>query len=230
MNPTNSPQRINKYLALELGVSRREADKLIERGRVSVNGKTAVLGDRASERDTIYLDDKPIHQNAKLVYIALNKPVGYVCSRKKQGETPTIYSLVPKELQNLKTVGRLDKDSSGLILLTNDGDFTLRMTHPRYKKTKIYNIKLSKPLEALHQQMISDYGVDLPDGKSQLILEKISDDRKSWQVTMHEGRNRQIRRTFAALDYRVTDLHRIQFGNYSLGDIRPGKHQVVNIQ
>jgi 23S rRNA pseudouridine2605 synthase len=224
--------RLNKYLALQLGVSRREADNLIDQQKVTINGKLATLGARFNQDDKIIVDGKEIKGNTKYEYIALNKPTGYVCSRKQQDNNPTIYDLLPESLHYLKPVGRLDRDTSGLILLSNDGDFAYQMTHPSFYKTKIYNIRLDRPLEPLHQQMISDYGVKLEDGPSKLQLERQNDekDRKNWIVTMHEGRNRQIRRTFGSLGYTVIKLHRTNFGNYSLDDIRPGKYKILNIQ
>ncbi len=101
------------------------------------------------------------------------------------------------------------------------------MTHPSFYKVKRYKVSLDRALEPLHQQMISDIGVDLEDGKSQLTLERESDDRKDWIVTMHEGRNRQIRRTFNALGYMVTKLHRSNFGNYNIGDLQSGAFEIV---
>lgn len=223
--------RLNKHLALQLGVSRREADNLISAGRVRINGNKAVLGARIASDSQITVDSKPLLAKAELKYVLFNKPVGYVCSRKAQGDNPTIYSVLPADYKALKPVGRLDKDSSGLILLTNDGDFAYQMTHPKFYKTKVYEVKLSTDLQPLHQQMIADYGVDLPDGKSKLGLMRLSDtNRTDWQVTMSEGRNRQIRRTFAALGYEVVVLHRTQFGNYSLGDMKSGEHKLANIQ
>ncbi|RYX78032.1 rRNA pseudouridine synthase, partial [bacterium] len=128
----------------------------------------------------------------------------------------------------LKPVGRLDRDSSGLILLTNDGDFAYEMTHPKFIKTKIYQVTLGHDLEPLHQQMISDHGINLEDGVSKLQLERRSDDeRKTWTVTMHEGRNRQIRRTFSSLGYDVIKLHRTDFGPYTLGNLESGKLEIV---
>ncbi len=154
----------------------------------------------------------------------MNKPVGYVCSRKQQGNVPTIYSLLPKKYQGLKTVGRLDKNSSGLILFTNDGDFAYQMTHPKFVKYKTYHVELNRDLEPLHQQMISDFGIKLPDGVSKLSLSKLDENsRKKFQVEMSEGRNRQIRRTFEALGYEVKKLHRISFGKYNLNDLKPGE-------
>ena len=220
--PTGQEVRLNKFLAERLGVSRRQADDIIASGKVSVSGKTAVLGARIGKNDKVCYNGKIIPFEVSFLYLALNKPVGYVCSRRRQGETPTIYELLPEKYQGLKTVGRLDKDSSGLILLTNDGDFAFQHTHPKFVKEKRYEVTLDRDLEPLHQQMISDYGIDLPDGKSKLGLLHLDDGRKKWLVTMSEGRNRQIRRTFAAVGYQVEALHRIQFGKYQLSGLKPG--------
>lgn len=220
--------RLNKWLALQLGISRREADELIAKGKISINGSTAALGAQITPGSEIIKNDNVlITTRATLRYIALNKPTGYVCSRKRQGSNPTIYGLLPDEYHDLKPVGRLDKDSSGLILLTNDGDFAHHMTHPSYYKTKIYEVMLDKSLEPLHQQMISDYGVTLEDGVSKFELERLDDTRMSWRITMSEGRNRQIRRTFASLGYSVLKLHRNTFGSYHLGSLKKGAFQVV---
>ena len=159
----------------------------------------------------------------------LNKPVGYVSSRKAQGEVPTLYELLPEKYQKLKTVGRLDKNSSGLILLTNDGDFAFKHTHPKFYKLKTYLVELDQTLAPLHQQEISDFGIHLEDGLSKLFLTKLDKGRLKWQVEMSEGRNRQIRRTFAALGYKVVKLHRIEFGNYQLGDLKTGEFKLVEL-
>ncbi len=223
LEDSSNSTRLNKYLATNLGVSRREADILIERGCVSINGSIAKIGDRVLDGDVVERQGKKISTQS-LIYLALNKPVGYVCSKKRQDETPTIYELLPAKYQSLKSVGRLDKNSSGLILLTNDGDFAFQMTHPSFVKNKTYLVSLDRDLEPLHQQMISDFGIKLPDGVSKLGLTRLSDDsRCDWQVDMSEGRNRQIRRTFDALGYKVTKLHRISFGPYSLGELAEGK-------
>lgn len=180
----------------------------------------------------------------EFLYYGFNKPVGYVCSRRAQGNAPTIYDILPKELRSLKTVGRLDKDSSGLILLTNDGDFAYQMTHPKFIKEKIYLVELDHDLAPLHQQEIADFGVEIGDGVSRLglvrlsaqefseamgenLTEKVTEERKFFRVTMSEGRNRQIRRTFAALGYEVVRLHRVQFGKYCLGDLAPNEYMKV---
>lgn len=219
--------RINKFVAQATGVSRRTADGAIQQGRVAVNGHTATPGQDVTPTDTVTLDNQPITATSATTTIMLNKPVGYVVSRDGQG-SKTIYDLLPPELHHLKPIGRLDKDSSGLLLLTNDGQLAQELTHPKYQKTKIYQIELDKPLQPLHRQMISDHGLQLDDGPSKLMLQRLHEGNdKAWQVTMHEGRNRQIRRTFAALGYDVRKLHRTRFGEYilaglTLGDYRAG--------
>lgn len=223
----SSSTRLNKFLALHLGLSRRQADELIGKGNVTVNDTVATLGMQVAASDIVVVKGKPLDTATAFIYLALYKPVGYVCSRRAQGNSPTIYELLPEHYHSLKTVGRLDRDSSGLILLTNDGDFAQQMTHPSYHKAKQYDVTLDRPLEPLHQQMIGDFGVDLDDGKSHLTLDRQSDDRTEWQVTMSEGRNRQIRRTFAALGYTVTALHRTHFGPYAIGDMKPGEFKEV---
>ena len=215
-------QRLNKYLATNFGVSRREADILIQKGSVEINNRKAEIGERVFDGDRVTIDGKEVNQRT-LVYIILNKPVGYICSRKRQGDTPTIYELLPEDLRQLKSVGRLDKDSSGLILLTNDGDFAFQMTHPKFYKTKKYTVMLDQGLEPLHQQMIADFGINLTDGLSKMVLVRLDEDRLRWDITLHEGRNRQIRRTFEALGYKVVALHRYQFDNYTLSGLEPGK-------
>jgi 23S rRNA pseudouridine2605 synthase len=218
------PIRLNKFLAERIGVSRREADDLIAAGKVTVDGKPAGLGARIDKTSKVCYNKKVIPFETDYLYIAMNKPVGYVCSRRAQGNAPTLYDLLPKEYQKLKTVGRLDKDSSGLILLTNDGDLAFQMTHPKFKKEKIYEVELDKTLEPLHQQMISDYGIMLDDGPSKFT---IIHDNNIYIVKISEGRNRQIRRTFAALGYTVTKLHRTNFGKFELSGLKPGEYVTI---
>lgn len=220
-----SKLRLNKFLAERLGFSRREADDLIASGKILVNNTPAVLGARIDKNDKVCYNKKIIPFDTEFLYVAMNKPIGYVCSRRAQGSAPTMYELLPKEYQKLKSVGRLDKDSSGLILLTNDGDFAFSMTHPKFHKEKVYEVELDKPLEPLHQQMISDFGVMLDDGPSKFTIMK--QENTSYTVILTEGRNRQIRRTFAALGYTVTKLHRTQFGKYQLSGLKPGECVII---
>lgn len=229
MHETSSSGRLNKYLAFHLGISRRKADELIERGQVAIDDQVATLGSRIETNETVTVSGKIITKKSTYTYIALHKPTGYVCSRKQQGDIPTIFSLLPGKYHHLKPVGRLDADSSGLILLTDDGDFAQHMTHPKYYKLKRYEISLDIDLEPLHQQMINDFGVQLEDGPSKLSLERMHEtSRRQWIVTMSEGRNRQIRRTFASLGYTVTRLHRFEFGAFRLDDLGEGEVRLIS--
>lgn len=225
--------RLNKFIASQFGSSRRAADELIEQGRATINGITAKLGSRFTPGvDTLTIDDQIVDTatEREKIYLLFNKPVGYICSRRIQGDIPTIYSRLPERYHYLKPVGRLDKDSSGLLFLTNDGDFAHHMTHPSFHKAKTYEVGLDKPLEPLHRQMISDHGIYLEDGLSKLQLARLFDDDDSqWLVRMHEGRNRQIRRTFLSLGYVVTRLHRTQFGPYRLENLKTGTTKIISI-
>lgn len=221
--------RINKFLAQATGLSRRAADQAIREVRVAINQTPASLGDSVTDKDMVTIDGRSVVTTAKLLTMVLNKPAGYVCSRAGQGNR-TIYDLLPPQYRHLKPVGRLDKDSSGVLLLTNDGNLANQLAHPRYAKTKVYEVTLDKPLAPLHQQMVNDHGVQLDDGPSQLALMKLDNAGRQWQITMSEGRNRQIRRTFAALGYHVTALHRVSFGAYHLADLQPGQYEVLSQQ
>lgn len=214
--------RINRFVALASGVSRRTADTWLNAGRIKVNGVQPQPGQQVSDSDTVRLDNRPLSLPATTQTIMFNKPEGYVCSRNGQG-SKTVYDLLPRKFRALKPVGRLDKNSSGLLLLTNDGTLAHQLTHPSFRKLKIYEVELNKPLQPLHRQMIGDNGIRLEDGLSRLNLERFHEGNDhAWRITMHEGRNRQIRRTFAALGYDVIRLHRTQFGNYLLENLSLG--------
>lgn len=228
MSTDTSSERLNKFLAFHLGISRRKADDLIAQGIVTIDSKPAALGSRVTPEQTVTVGGTTVERKRAYTYLAFHKPTGYVCSRRRQGDTPTIYELIPREYHHLKPVGRLDADSSGLLLLTDDGDFAQDMTHPSRYKLKRYAISLDRDLEPLHQQMINDFGVLLEDGPSKLTLERASDNsRLEWLVTMSEGRNRQIRRTFSSLGYTVTGLHRFEFGAFRLDNLTAGQVRLV---
>ncbi len=217
--------RINVYIAQVTGLSRRGADKVIREGRVSINGRTASIGETVQNNDTLELDGKRLQMPQASTLIALNKPRGYVVSRKGQG-AKTIYDLLPKKYYRLKPVGRLDKDSSGLLLLTDDGKLAQALAHPRSQKNKIYIVNLNLPLGDIDKNFLSN-GVELEDGLSKLGISGLSADRKTMTITISEGRNRQIRRTFAALNYNVNSLHRIQFGEYDLNGLQSGEFTTI---
>ena len=216
--------RLNQFIAQATGQSRRAADAIIEAGRVQVDGKAAHFGQVVEQSNVVTLDGQVLSLSQTHT-ILLHKPVGYVCSRDGQG-SKTIYHLLPKELHSLKPAGRLDKDSSGLLLLTNDGVLANKLTHPRYAKEKKYEVRLDKPLLKEDRAIIERTGVMLEDGNSRLTLAPLSQ-YNHWIVTMREGRNRQIRRTFAKLGYTVTTLHRTAFGDYALADLPIGTYKNI---
>lgn len=214
--------RINKFVALATGMSRRKADEAITRGRVNINDTVAKIGDIVDTNDRVTMDGTVISPPEEVVTVILNKPVGYVCSRDGQG-SPTVYDLLPEQFATFKIAGRLDKDSSGLVLLSSSGELINELTHPKYRKTKIYKVELNKSLRPLHQKMINEQGVILEDGLSKFQISKGGD---IYKIEMQEGRNRQIRRTFESLGYQVTSLHRIKLSEYTLGDLKTGKYKV----
>jgi 23S rRNA pseudouridine2605 synthase len=203
--------RINRYIAFATGMSRRAADQAILEDRVRLNNVVPQPGVDVGDQDSVSLDGAVLTLPEKFHTIVLNKPVGYVVSRDGQG-SKTIYELLPPELHNLKPIGRLDKDSSGLLLLTDNGTLAQELTHPSRQKKKVYIVRLNKSLsEGAATSIVA--GVQLDDGVSRLELKGHD---TSWVVTMYEGRNRQVRRTFEYFNYMVVALHRVRFGDYVL--------------
>ncbi len=213
--------RLNAFVARSTGVSRRKADELIKQGRISVDGQTAPVGQIVNSISKVALDDKPLVLPAKSTLILLNKPVGYVVSREGQG-SKTIYQLLPDSMSKLKPVGRLDKDSSGLLILTDDGNLANKLMHPSEDKNKVYAVTLDRPLTQKDKRAI-EKGLLLEDGISSLSIDITDKDCRKLRVVMSEGRNRQIRRTFFSVGYRVVGLKRISMGNFSLGKLNSGE-------
>jgi 23S rRNA pseudouridine2605 synthase len=224
--------RLNKYISSQVPtISRRKADELIINGAIYVNDQKAVPGTK------IVVGDKVTIKNVNYTYsgderpkttIMLNKPAGYVCGRDGQG-AQTVYDLLPYELRGLNIAGRLDKDSRGLVLMTDDGELLNNLTHPKNVKQKIYQVTLDRGLNTRNHQIIIGPGVDIGDNKpSKLSIRGLSDDYTVWEVVMHEGRNRQIRRTFEKLGLEVVDLKRIAIAQYSLNDLAEGNYKVID--
>ena len=212
--------RINRYVADATGLSRRKADQLIRDGKISVDNEIATIGQNISLDQSVALGNIKLKINQKPLTILFNKPVGYVVSRKGQG-SKTIYSLLPKEYSKLNPIGRLDKDSSGLLLLSSSGHLIQSLSHPSKGKQKTYQVDLDRPLNDEDKSLIKK-GIRLNDGLSKLDIIKTNSNKLT--LVMTEGRNRQIRRTFEALGYRVTRLNRIAMGEYKLGTLKTGKY------
>lgn len=214
--------RLQKYLA-EAGVaSRRHCEQLIEQGRVSVNGQAvSLLGSKIDpERDSITLDGKPVVIERK-VYIALNKPAGFVCTNHDTHGRKRAVDLLPRSLPRLYTVGRLDKETEGLLFLTNDGTFSLRLTHPRYKMGKTYLVEVEgelKSAEIVHLlKGVRSEGEML---HAETIFQvRRRDNATRLRLALSEGKNRQIRRMMAAVGHPVKRLVRLAVGPIELGNL-----------
>lgn len=216
--------RINRYVSLATGLARRKVDLLISSQRIKVNNQFAQLGQNIEDIDIVKLDNQILKLPVTKLLIAINKPPGYIVSRSGQG-SKTIYDLIPKEYHQLKPIGRLDKDSRGILLLTNDGDYAFRVTHPSFKKPKIYQVVLDRVLDPSSTIKIEN-GVKLKDGLSKMNIKKLAD--KTYEIELSEGRNRQIRRSFKALGYNVLDLDRLSFDKYQKGSLRLGEYRIID--
>lgn len=209
--------RINRWLSQHTSLSRRKADEALQQGRVTINNKKAKLGDTVEYNDTVCLDGAEVaSQPIKRELYMLNKPVGYVCSRSGQG-SKTIYDLLPKPLHHLNPIGRLDKDSSGLLLLTNDGELLNKLAHPSNNHEKVYEVTLQEILTPGQLNQLQT-GVNIDDARPSLLKVKPIHN-KSYVVIITEGRNRQIRRSFEAIGHKVVRLHRTRQGPYELANL-----------
>jgi 23S rRNA pseudouridine2605 synthase len=219
--------RVNKFVASSSNLSRRAADTAVAAGRVKIDGAIAPLGQTVKSQNVVTLDDVALTPLAEHTYLMLNKPAGYISSRARQSSEPTLYELIPKQFSNLRIAGRLDRNSSGLILLSDDGTFIQGVTHPSQGKTKQYELTLSAPLSASqHSRILA--GIPLQDGLSFVTI--LSSHGRSLVVNLSEGRNRQIRRTFGALGLTVERLHRTRMGKFELGDIPSGSWRELDAQ
>ena len=223
--------RLQKFLADAGVASRRAGEQVILEGRVKVNGQPVrLLGTKIDpDHDQVAVDGKFIRPK-KLVYVALNKPPGCVCSRKDELNRPTIYELLPREWDTVQSVGRLDYNSEGLIFLTNDGQFALRLSHPRYGIRKKYLAtvegEVTPAMLELFKRGIFHEGEKL----KALAAKIISGTRRHCVVELElgEGKNREVRRLFESQAVTVKRLQRIQIGKIRLGELKPGKWRTLN--
>jgi 23S rRNA pseudouridine2605 synthase len=210
--------------------SRRRAEQIILAGRVEVNGHIVQeLGTKVQlGRDQVMVDGRPIRPRRRL-YVALHKPPGYICSRDDPKHRRTIGDLLPKEWSHLYSVGRLDNESEGLIFLTNDGDFSLRLTHPRYEARKIYVVtvagRVERGLLARFLEGIVHEGETLKVRKARML--SANQTRSVLELELAEGKNREIRRMFEVVGLTVLRLQRTQIGPIKIGELPPGKWRTL---
>jgi 23S rRNA pseudouridine2605 synthase len=222
--------RLQKFLA-EAGVaSRRASEQVIREGRVTVNGEIVrELGTKVQPaRDKIAVDGTAVKARRKL-YLALHKPTGYLCTRSDPEGRHTIGELIPKEWNSLYSVGRLDRDSEGLLFLTNDGDFSLKLTHPRYGARKTYFATVEGRVEPLVLRKFLEGIVDAGDllKATNARLVSANNTRSVVEIVLGEGKNREIRRLFEAAGLKVLRLKRVQIGPIKLGELPAGKWRTL---
>jgi len=221
--------RLNKFIANAGICSRREADKLILSGKISVNDQVVqILGTKVMATDKITYFEKTI-QSEKLQYILLNKPKDFITTTHDPQNRRTVMTLVKRAcVERIYPVGRLDRYTTGLLLLTNDGDLAKRLTHPKYKIKKVYQLKIDKPISEVHYNEILA-GVHLDDGLALIDqLAILTEDRKSLGIEIHIGKNRIVRRIFEKYDYKVLKLDRVMFGSLTKQNLSRGKWRFLN--
>ena len=220
----NEPIRLNKFMANAGICSRREADEFITAGAVTVNGQVVTeLGTKILRTDEVMFHDTPITLEKK-VYVLLNKPKDYVTTSEDPQQRKTVMDLVKDVCpERIYPVGRLDRNTTGVLLLTNDGDLASKLTHPKFLKKKVYHVYLDKNVTARDMQQIAE-GIELDDGEIHAdAIEYASDQDKSQVgIEIHSGKNRIVRRIFEALGYRVVRLDRVQFAGLTKKNLRRG--------
>ena len=216
--------RINKYLS-EAGIcSRREADRMIEEGRITVNGKKAESGQKVSLEDEVCADNIPVHKNEKKVLLLFNKPRGIVCSTKQQFDETTVTDYLDYPLR-VYPVGRLDKESQGLLLLTNEGDLVNKIMRAGNYHEKEYFVTVNKPVDREFVRRMSK-GVPVLDTVTR-PCRVVQTGECSFRIILTQGLNRQIRRRCDALHVRVVHLKRVRIMNIRLGSLRPGEFRTL---
>ena len=218
--------RLQKALALLTGLSRRQAEKLVVAGKVKVNGKKAQIGQKVDlTKDKLELEGKPVSGLKELNYLIVYKPTGVITSRSDELGRKTIMELLPKKYQHLFPVGRLDYDSEGLVLLTNDGDLAYKLTHPKFEVEKVYQVK---PDRKLSSAAFSHLKKGMCIGKHKVVprtLKRLADG--GIEITLTSGQKHVVRKLFKHAGYEVVVLKRVRLGLFELGNLKPGQYQLV---
>lgn len=218
--------KINQFLSQATGISRRESEKEVKRGNVTINGKVAEFWQVVDLKKDIVKHNKKVAQLPKeTTTIILNKPKGYLTARKDPKGRKTVMDLLPKKFQGLKPVGRLDYNSEGLLILTDAGQKIFELTHPKFEKEKEYFLEFKNPI---HEKLVTKFlrGIKLEEGIAK--ADKVNKlDKNRLNVILHQGYNRQLRRMAEACGNKVIRLVRVRMGGVKLGDLRPGKFKKI---
>lgn len=221
--------RLQKYLADAGIASRRKCEEIISAGRVKVNGHVAVLGSSVEPEDSVTLDDKPVHPADERIVIAFNKPKNVICSNADSEDRVKVTDFFSELPYRLYTIGRLDYDSEGLILVTNDGETANRLMHPRYGANKTYRVLCTGELSRSECRAL-ERGIQLDDGltaPARVRILRSHDEKTELLLMIHEGRNRQVRRMLAALGHDTLRLQRVGIGALTLNGLKPGQWRCV---
>lgn len=224
--------RLNKYIASSGICSRRKADELIESGVVSVNGKKITeLGFQVENKDKVFINNELIRPK-KHEYFRFYKPTGYITTAEDEKDRKIIYDLLPPTMHNLKPVGRLDRDSSGLIILTNDGELINELTHPSIKVPKVYIVRVNGNVHLHHLEKMAQ-GIEIEKGKiayADSTLIESSNKESTLQITLFQGLNRQIRKMFEIFGFEVISLKRIQHATITIEGLKKGQFKPIKPQ
>ncbi len=223
---------LQKFIAESGHCSRRNAEELIRQGRVFVNGERAELGMKVDETDEVKVNKTRVASAAKKVYIILNKPKGYTCTNRQFEGEKNVFDLIGID-ERLFVVGRLDKDSRGLVLLTNDGDWAQKLAHPKYEHEKEYIVEIFNFQFSIFktEKIIKEFtkGINIGDGDGIVKVKEVKYLGKSkFKVVLTEGKKRQIRRMFKAVGCEIKDLVRVRIGKIELGSLQEGKFKRIN--
>lgn len=219
-------ERLQKYLARAGIASRRQAEELIRKGKILVNGKVAELGDKVDpQQDQVLWQGKLVAPQQESLYLMVNKPKGVVTTVRDTHGRPTVLDLLPKQTARVYPIGRLDLDTQGLLLLTNDGNFAYALTHPKFEVSKTYHALVeghppTKQLSAMAKGLALDDG---PTAPAEVTLLRREGNNSLLVISIHEGRNRQVKRMCVAIGHPVLSLQRVAFGGLQLGSLPVGK-------
>ena len=221
--------RLNKYLAKSGIASRRKCDQFIENGKIMINGETVTnFGYRVKSDDIVTFEGKVVSEHSDVIYI-LNKPKGYVCSNKEEFKNKTVFDLIDSD-KRLFTIGRLDRDTTGLLLITNNGDLSYKLTHPKFEIERRYSVVSNIDID-MESCLKLKKGIRLEDGMYvKADLKKMYREKNEiyWDISLNEGKNREIKKIFLHFESKVIALHRYRFANIELKSLKVGKYRKMN--